>query len=165
MKNKIIFFSVLTILCILFLFALGTHGCNPFVPDYYKTAERYEFAVSDDRLLSTVENFKKENPNYCPPSDVINFIDGKDTNMSVSMWHHFYFYFAEENLILYTWVSSVDFKTNTSTFALYHVKNLKNRGSWAINDCIDEKQNKIVINKFEERILKPIEKKLGVSHN
>jgi hypothetical protein len=75
------------------------------------------------------------------------------------------FIFSEENKIIKTWIQG-QFEKNKTIFAFVAVNEGLTLGHWKyINKDFSREENEIQKKKFEERILKKIEAKLGVTHN
>lgn len=144
--------KILIKLGVVFLFLISCVACD-FAPGSYPYAEEYEFKCNEPDLISAVEIFKRENPDYCVP--ISSFVvDGRRKNM-VDHWYHVYFYIKDENKILKTWIRQLDSKT--TNFAFVAVKFGVDSNEWKlINRELSSENNKIEKEKFEKRILSKI---------
>lgn len=153
--NKIVFNIVVGLLTLL--------GCNSR-PDHFPYAERYKLMISQSDMLSAIERFKKENPEYCIPAEMHDLSDGHGEG-PVYPWYRIYFYYPAENEVLFTWIRQTPHIADTITiFAFVSVENVTTRSWKKINKDLSDSENIEQKKKFEERILKKIEEKLGVSH-
>ncbi len=135
---------------IIFISLLLT-SCN-IASGSYSNAEIYEFAVSENILIETVEKFKIENPDFIVPKS-IELIDGRSQDKT-DHWFHIWFYYKKENQIIYTWIRD-------NKFALIAVNKGTELGNWkSINKDFSFSENKKEKEKFEERILNKIKEKL-----
>lgn len=132
----------------------------------YEFAEDYTFNVCDSNLIQAVELFKIENPQYCVPSQ-IQLKDGRRSSDRSHFGYPVYFYFPEENQILFTLIDQDPFIKETKTdFLFVKINEGLVLGNWKdVNRYFDWTKNKAEKRKFEERILNKIETKLGVKHN
>jgi len=139
----------------LFFSLIGTISCN-IAAGSYAYAEVYKLKVTESELVSIIQEFKKNNPDYCVP-DEVQVKDGRsDKN---DHWYHIYFYYKEENKIVYTWVRQFD--RETTDFAFVALNNGLTLGNWKdINNDFSRKENKLEKAKFEQRILNKIKLKI-----
>jgi hypothetical protein len=134
-------------------------------PGYDVDAEEYEFNVSDSELIHAVELFKTENSKYCLPFET-GLKDGRGDNPDNNLYYHVYFYYPEENQIVYGWIRQTPYvKETKTTFAFVGINSSLQLGNWRdINRDFTRAANKEQIKKFEERILSKIESRLGKRH-
>ena len=127
-----------------------------FSPGSYGHAETYELDFAEEKVIEAINQFKKENPNIAGPDFLTDErIDGK--------WYKVYFYFQDENKIVYTWTRPSG--KNKTTFALVGLNDGLTLGHWKdINDDFDFSENRRLRNIFEERIVKEIRKRLAKSN-
>lgn len=139
----------------LFFFLIGTISCD-IAPGSYAYAEVYNLKVNESELVSIIQEFKKDNPDYCVPNEV-QLKDGRrDEN---DYWYHIYFYYKEENKIIKTWVRQFD--RETTDLAFIGLNNGLILGNWKfINKDFSRKENKLEKAKFEQRILNRIKLKI-----
>jgi hypothetical protein len=127
---------------------IGMISCN-FAPGSYPYAEDYRLKIKESDLINIIQEFKKDNPEYCVPNEV----QLKDGRRGVDdYWYHFYFYYKSDNKILNTWVRQFD--NGNTTFAFVAVNKGLNLGNWErINKDFSSKENKLEKAKFEQQIL------------
>ncbi len=143
-KNRLIY-SFIVCICIIFI------SCN-FAPGSYPYAERYVFNTSEKDLIAAIVFFKRDNPKYNVPQSV-GLKDGR--NNADDYWYHIYFYYPEENQIVYTWVR-LEGKTKTD-FALVSINDGLTLGKWKeINKGFSSAENVEQKKKFEDRVLKKV---------
>lgn len=151
-KREIILLITIAILIIIPL------GCN-FAPGSYPYAEHYELNVDEDLAIKTVQNFKKNNPQFNVPEQA-QLDDGRGGNDG-GHWYHVYFYYPKENQIILTWTRR-ESKTKT-TFAFVGVGEGLTLGNWKeINKDFSNSENILQKKRFEERILNQIKSTLGI---
>lgn len=149
-KNK---FSKITLIPIIFLFKLT--ACN-FAPGSYPYAEEYQVKVKEATLINAIQNFKKSNSQYIVPEH-LQLKDGRKDNNDI--WYHVYFYYPQENQIIYCWTRP-DGEVET-TFGFVSINQGLILGKWKdINKDFDGSENERQKHKFEERILSQIKKGL-----
>jgi hypothetical protein len=123
-----------------------------FAPGSYPYAEIYEFDAKEDELIKIVSEFKKSNPNFILPED-INIKDGRSNDVS-DHWYHIWFYYKEEDKIVYTWIRG-------SKFAFVSINEGSELGNWKrINKDFTQVENKKEKEKFEKLILNKIKDKV-----
>jgi hypothetical protein len=151
MKTKFHFIIVL-ILPVLFI----SYACN-FAPGSYPYAEKYKLKIKESELIIAIKRFKEDNSGYCVPPQ-IQLFDGKSKDID-DHWYHVYFYYQEENQIIYTWIRQFD--KETTYFAFVAVNDGLRLGNWKmINKDFSRKENKLQKEKFEQRILNEIKKQI-----
>ncbi len=93
------------------------------------------------------------------------FVDLSDEQTkNPAHWYKFYFYYTEENQIIYTWTRS--FEKGKTKFAFVSVNDGLKLVNWRdINHDFNRSENKEQKRKFEERILKKIEEILRKGSN
>jgi hypothetical protein len=127
-----------------------------FSPGSYAYAEEYEIDTSEASLASIIQKFKSDHPQYNVPSQV-GLKDGRTD--SSDYWYHIYFYYPQENKIIYTWLRSNG--KNETTFALVAINDGLTLGNWKdFNKDFSRKENKENKKKFEERILNVIKREV-----
>lgn len=147
MKSVVFLIKSLVIIIIL----LQVSSCD-FAPGSYPYAEEYEINTNEQALIEFIQDFKKENPQFNVPEQT-QLQDGR--NDPNDHWNHIYFYYPEENQIVYAWTRSIDDKK--TTFALVSINEGLTLGNWKdINNDFDRLENKEQKSKFEERILSKI---------
>ena len=137
------------------IFFLTITSCN-LAPGSYPYAEEYHINVSESVLIKTIEDFKKDNPKYVLPEQV-DLQDGR--NGDNDHWYHIYFYFPEENQIVYTWTRPSE--KGKTTFAFVSINKGLILGNWKeINKDFNQIDNNEQKKKFEDRIFNKIKEKL-----
>ena len=123
-----------------------------FAPGSYPYAERYILNTNEKDLITAIDSFKKSNPKYNVPQSV-GLQDGRGN--ADDYWYHIYFYYPEENQIVYTWVR-LEEKSKTA-FALVSINDGLALGKWKeINKGFSNAENAEQKKKFEDRILKKV---------
>lgn len=158
MKKSIVFINILLLLFIL----LEVTACN-FSPGSYPYAETYELNYSEEEVKAAINKFKQEHSEYIVPKVTINnegswdLPDGQ--SKEPSHWYGVYFYYKNENKIIFTWTRPAE--KGKTTFAFVSINNGLNLGNWKrINKDFSRSENEEEKKKFEERILKKIMEKL-----
>jgi len=132
-----------------------------FAPGSYPYAEIYELNYSEENVINSVRQFKKQYPKMTVPKVTIQNngsydleeSEGRDNNSS---WYFIYFYFPKENQIVFTWTKP-NGKRKTS-LALVSLNSGLDIGHWKdINKDFIDSENRQLKRNFEERIIKPIE--------
>lgn len=122
-------------------------------PGNYSHAERYTLNGNIDSVISIIENFKNENPEYNIPKALVLEDKKKD------YWFFIYFYYQDKNQILCTWLRS-DGKTKT-TFAFVSVNEGLDLGNWKdVNNDFGFFENRRIKKEFEEKILDKIKENI-----
>lgn len=147
----IIFFALLVGFVIWF-------GYN-FTPGSYPYAEEYELNYSEEQVKMAIKKFEENYPEYIVPKVAINnqgyldLIDGQ--SKEPNYWYGVYFYYKDENKIIFTWTRPVG--KNKTTFAFVSINNGLNLGNWKnVNKDFSDFENKEEKKKFEEQILNKI---------
>ena len=123
-------------------------------PGSYAHAEEYELDYSEAEVINAINKFKVDNPDLAGPS----FLDDGKTN-STDHWYNIYFYYKDENKIVFTWTRPSE--KNRTTFAFVSLNDGLTLGNWKdVNDDFGFSENRMAKRTFEERILKPLEKQL-----
>lgn len=133
-------------------------------PGAFPRAEFYEFDVSEDSLISIIENVKNENPNFILPKSIkmpdggyIELKDGRSD--STSHWYKIYFHYPEKDQILLTWTRT-NFNGKT-TFAFAGINSIKKEWRWEPpNENFWWWKNQPDIDEFEQRILSKIKNEI-----
>lgn len=150
--KRIVFFM----LGIVSLALLCGVSCN-LSPGSYPNAEIYEFRSNETVIISAVESFKNNNPDYCVPEQT-KLKDGKSNDRN-DHWYHIYFYYKDKNCIIYTWVRQIS--KDMTSFAFVSVNEGLNLGNWKdINKDFSHNENKLQKEMFEQRILNEIKKQI-----
>ncbi len=149
-KKNYVKFIIIAFVILLFVSYL-VHFALHISPGSYPYAERYSIEMKYSELISAINNFKKQNPNVSPPTQ-LNLVDKKSDN-----WYHCYFYYMDRNEILHVILidmgthSIVDFDAINEGVVL---------GNWKdINRDFDKEANEFQKELFEKRILNNISKK------
>jgi hypothetical protein len=133
----------------------------------YPNAETWSFKINEADLKKVIEEIKKENPELEPPNA------GYPTSGQNSYWYNFIFYYDDTKENVYTWIrSNEDSAYTTLAFvgiashidSLTVVKDFKMYQK-DINKDFGYFSNRSQIKKFENRILKLIELKVGEREN
>ena len=149
-KNRLFLKSFLVIILFLKIIA-----CN-FSPGSYPYAEEYLINANEATLVEAIKDFKKNNPQYIVPEQT-KLKDGR--NSEKDYWCHIYFYYKEENKIIYTWTRPAE--KGKTTFAFVSINDGLTIGNWKeINKDFSNSENSEEKKKFEERILNKIKEKL-----
>lgn len=127
-------------------------SCN-FTAGSYPYAEKYLIKTDENSLISSIIDFKKNNPKYNIPNST-RLIDGRSPSKD-DYWYHIYFYYPEENQIVYTWIRNEN--KNETAFALIGINQGLELGKWrTINKDFSRSENAEQKKKFEDRILKKV---------
>ncbi|MFL0685037.1 MAG: hypothetical protein ACJLTB_17790 [Algoriphagus aquaeductus] len=139
------------------IFLLRITACN-FAPGSYPYREEYELNSRESRVIEVIKEFKEDNPEFIVPSQT-QLSDGRNDEEGQEYWYHIYFYYPEENQIIYTWTRPAE--NGKTTFALISINDGLTLGKWKeINKDFNRSENRDEKNKFEERILNKIKAKL-----
>ena len=142
-----IFFGVA--LTALLLYYLG----ELYSPGSYGNAESYELNLGEAQLIELIEEFKAANPQFDVPREV-QLSDHKN-----GPWYVIYFYYPNENEIIYTTTSASE--KGKTTFALVSVKDAGMIGGWKdVNGDLNGAESAAQIERFETLILDHIKKKV-----
>jgi hypothetical protein len=140
-------------------------GAELFSPGSYPNAEEYELDYSEEEVKNAITKFKQEYPEYIVPKVTINnqgsldLTDGQ--SKEPSHWYDVYFYYKNENQIIFTWTRPID--KNKTTFAFVSINEGLDLGNWKdINKDFSFFENKEEKKKFEERILSKIKEELNI---
>lgn len=127
-------------------------GCN-LSPGSYPYAEKYEISSTESDVIKALEIFKTQHPQYAVPKEV-GLVDGRSNEQD--HWYHIYFYYPEENQVVYAWTRSIDGKR--TTLALVSINEGLTLGNWKdLNDDFKGSDNENQKRKFESRIIKPLQ--------
>ncbi len=120
-----------------------------FSPGSYGDAEKYELSIRESDLIEKIETFKTENPQYKVP-DEVGLVDGRHD--AGDHWYHIYFFYPQENQIVYAWVRKSG--KQKTTLAFVSVNDGLVPGKWKdVNKDFSSSENEKQIRKFEDRIL------------
>lgn len=123
-----------------------------FSPGSYAKAERYVVPVSEEVLITIINEVKAEHPEIAPRT--VRYSDGIHTH-----WHSIYFQYEDSKQNIHTWTRSKN-KTHT-TFAFAGYNNENSVGGWiAANEYFWWWKNAKVKKMFETRILQKIKEKI-----
>ena len=146
--RKIIYIAVAVIFGLFFFYILA----DSYGPGSYPNAETYELAYPESQVIDAINQFKTENPKIAGP----DFLTDERIN---EHWYKVYFYFPDEDKIVYTWTRPSG--KNKTTFALVSLNDGLTLGNWKdINNDFGFFENRRLKRIFEERILSKIEKRL-----
>lgn len=106
-KYIIVFVSFLLISSLLYYIG------KMYSPGSYGNAETFSFNIDEQHLIQITKEFKDRNPHFKVPSH-IQLSDHKNNH-----WFVIYFYYPQENEIIYTWIRSSG--KEKSTLALVSV--------------------------------------------
>ena len=127
----------------------------------YPYVEEYDFKVKEADLITAIKTFKQNNPDYCVPEE-FKLVDGRSNDRD-DHWYHVYFFYKDENKVLYTWVRQ-GFEDIT-TFAFVATKDYKLIEQWKdINKDFSWSENKLQKQEFERRILNKIKEQIKQSN-
>jgi hypothetical protein len=141
-------------LSLIIFLILGFSSCS-FAPGSYPYAEEYKLKISESELIMAIDKFNYTYPEFNVPEQT-QLKDGR-TNDRNDHWYHLYFYYKDENQIIYAWVRQKD--KDITSFALVSINQGLTLGNWKeINKDFSHKENKAKKQEFEERILNPIKK-------
>jgi len=142
---------------LILIFLTRITACN-FAQGSYPYREEYEINAPESTLVVAIQDFKKDNPQYIVPEQA-QLSDGRDNETGQDYWYHIYFYYEDENRIVYCWTRPAE--KGITTFALIGVGQGLELGNWKdINKDFSRSENKEEKEKFEERILNKIKEKL-----
>lgn len=135
-------------------------ACN-LAPGSYPYREEYELNCSEQQAKVAINKFKKEYPEYIVPKVTVDnqrFWDLIDEpTEDPAYWHKFYFYYKDENKIIFTWTRPTE--ENKTILAFVSINDGLNLGYWKdINKDFSRSENKEEKKKFEERVLNKIKK-------
>lgn len=126
-------------------------SCN-LAPGSYPYAEVYELGASEEKLIEATNKFKTGHPDFMVP-EYIGLVDGRSPD-NTDHWYHVWFFYKEENKIVYTWIRG-------NKFALISINEGSELGNWKnINKDFTRSGNNQEKRKFEERILNRIKESL-----
>jgi hypothetical protein len=146
----------LTILIVVLGLVLLVFLAKLFSPGSYSNAEQYEFNISESDLILLINDFKNENPRYQVPRQV-GLLDGRSNK--ADHWYHVYFYYPQENQIIYIWTRPSG--TQKTTLAFVSINDGLVLGNWKdINKNLSSDENADQKAKFENRILNKIKQKI-----
>ncbi len=151
--------TIIILITVPLVIGVGFWFSYNFASGSYPYAETYELDFSEEEVKQAVNEFKQEHPEYTVPKVTIenkgffDLLDGQ--SKEPSHWYNIYFYYKNENRILYTWTRPFD--ENKTAFALVSINNGLNIGNWKeINKDFSCTENKKEKKKFEEQILNKI---------
>ncbi|MBI3220202.1 MAG: hypothetical protein HYZ44_11880 [Bacteroidetes bacterium] len=146
--RKIILTTLAVVVGLFFIYILG----DAFSPGSYAQAETYELDYEESEVIKAINDLKTDNPNIAGP----DFLSDERIDGNL---YKVYFYFKDENKIVYTWTRPSG--KNSTTFAFVSLNDGLTLGNWKdINDDFGFSENRRLKGIFEERILKEVEKRL-----
>jgi hypothetical protein len=157
-KKRIILILLIIVSIIFLLYWLAYQ----FGAGSYPYAEVYELNEPEQDVINAISQFKSENPDYIVPKGSLDLgeSEGRRNN---SHWFNNYFYYPQENQIVFTWTRP-ESKTKTK-FAFVSLNDGLVLGHWKrVNKdfgfFLFSSENKRIKKQFEERILDKIKLKL-----
>ena len=160
MTKKILIIILIVLGGLSFLYKLA----DIFSPGSYGHAERYELDYPEERVIEVMTKLKDVDKDLVVPKVTIQnsrqwvLSDGKERK--TDYWYKFYFYDKEKNQILFTWTRPSG--PNKTTFAFVSINNGLDLGHWKdINDDFGFFENRKILKRFEEKILKKVRNNLG----
>lgn len=137
-------------------------SCN-FAPGSYPNAETYELHYAENEVKEAIGKVKENNPNFLVPKVTINNQGSWDLldeqTQDPPYWYKIYFYYKDENQILFTWIRPSG--KNRTTFAFVSINNGLDIGNWKdINKDFEGSDNEEQKKKFEQRILNEVKRQL-----
>lgn len=136
--------------------AVFIYGARLFSPGSYPYAEEYELSVSESELISMIDTFKEENPQYKVPGQVGLSDERIGFN---NLLYRVNLYYPQENQILFIWTRP--FGKQKTTLAFIAVNDGLTLGKWKyINKDFSSSDNREQKEKFEDRILNKIREKI-----
>jgi hypothetical protein len=162
MKNKKTVFLIVIVISIVGGLIVW-FGASMLAPGIDPDSERYELNYSEEKVRASINEFKEKNPDYFVPKITINNqgpFELPDARSDDPVYYYYYYYYKDEKQILFTWIRSAG--RNKTIFAFVSVNEGLNLPNWKdINTDFSWSENKEQKKKFEERILKKIEKILS----
>ena len=149
MKKYVLVFLAIALAAFLLYYISDT-----FSPGSYGDAATYELNIGESDLIALIEKFKEDNPQFQVPKRS-QLLDHRNNH-----WYVIYFYYPEEDRIIYTWTRPSG--KNKTTFALVSVNDGSMLGKWKdVNKDLSRTESKSQIEKFEELILKKIREEIN----
>lgn len=148
---------ILFLLFLLLPASLLIRGCIPLCgfAGSYPCVKSWELDVTEAELKTIIEEVKKEHPEICPAAKDTQYVSRQS-----HYWYMIYFYFPDTKEYAYTWIrESYSSEKDCTSFALVGFleegKAYKN-----INQDYNWPENAKHINRFKEKILKPVREKI-----
>jgi hypothetical protein len=128
-----------------------------------RTAESYEFPITEDSLIYGIERFKTKNPEFVVPKEVLvkvctkgNESDERYDGSSFIHYHYFLIYFKQTNMVFC--ISTRHLPGNTGNESILDFCSIEEEpffyGCWKrINLNLHWAENREVIKEFEENVL------------
>lgn len=147
---KILISFLLVILFVNFLYSLSMVGSHPY-------AEQYVLNVSEDKVISKIQNLKQEKVSLQVPVDSTSF--GGLSDETKGNVYYVYFLLEDRKTVLLCYVKSID--EFTTTLGLISVgdgprflnnRTINARSYFVLRD-LDVKENKQVKKDLEEQVL------------
>lgn len=166
--KKVLIISGVTIcvFCIMWIGFLWKVSKSRFSGSY-PNAETWSLKINQDDLVRVINEIKKEHPELEPPNA------GYPTSGQNVYWYNFIFYYDDTKENVYTWIRGNEDSTYT-TLAFVgiasHIDSLTAINEFKmyqkdINKDFGYFKNRAQIEKFQDRILKLIELKIGEREN
>jgi hypothetical protein len=118
----------------------------------YPFAETYNLNYSESEVKQALQKIKILHSEYKMPENVGNFRLEDHQTENPAFWHITYFYFQDENEVIYTYTRENG--KNETTFAFVQVEKIGTNTWKSINSDFNYNENRKQIEKFEKRILK-----------
>ncbi len=171
-KRKLYIFGIIlasVLLGLLLLFVLFVIVDSTMPLGHRGPEENYQFHISEPKLIQKIHEFKKANPEFVVPNEIIDStgffgFDGKDEVYDTSYFikeHHFLIYFKSKKYIFRFYTRDV---VGESAVVFYGVDEppFLDNGNWkSVNAALQGNENKEVKNEFEKEFLD----KLGVEYD
>ena len=150
-KNKILKILLSIFLFIYLFYYLG----NLVAPGHYPNAETYKLNIKEEDFLLIIKKFKISNSQYNLPKERSKEIRDIDSN---NLYKFVRFFYPLEKYTIYTAFSEYDWNKKKTELILIAIDTcLENYGSYYFNESFpNKKMNNDEIEKFENRILKPL---------
>ena len=146
--RKIFFILIPIIVLGITIFYIGIKYIIPL--GSYPYGQTYEFNITTDQLIDTIENFKKNNPKFTSPIGYLH--DGIHDSVN----HDFAAYFYDKNSNL-LFLSIIQMDNNKSSLILFSINSGLTNGHWkCINRDFSSPENKRIKQIFENQVLKII---------
>jgi hypothetical protein len=149
---------------IIISYCLLLESCDKFAAGSYPYVECYELNIRESIVIKAIQRVKQKHPIYVPPSKAYT-PDGRDN--PDTYWYSVYFYYPEENQIVYTWTRPKketdldDIYYTKTTIGLIGISDVAVKDNFLlINKDFSNDENEIQKRKFETLILNKIKSEL-----
>jgi hypothetical protein len=160
MPKKTLIISSIVLGGLFFLYKMA----DTFSPGSYAHAEIYELDYPEEKVIEAITRLKETDKDLVVPKVTIqnngrlDLNDGKERE--TDHWYKFYFYDKQKTQVLFTWTRPSG--RNTTTFAFVSVNEGLDLGYWKdVNEDFGFFENRKIIKRFEETILKRVKVDLG----